>query len=125
MLRRHNVFRAAFTSRCRACLTLIRPGQRARFDPAYATAVHDACEDIVRLVTQNQRYYPERQRNALSPWVNGELPHGLRPGTLDTYTAEWRRYLSFAEGFGFGVSIPGRDVPRIVSRRRFFLACRP
>ena len=66
---------------------------------------------MVSLVTQNQRYYPVRQRGELSPWADGELPHGLRPGTMSTYTAEWRRYLSFAEGFGFGADVPGRDVP--------------
>ena len=87
---------------------MIRPGQLARFDAAYATAVHHRCEDIVRLVTQNRRFYPLEQAH-LSPWADIALPHGLRPGTYDSYSSEWSRYIDFAQGFGYDVSIPGRD----------------
>ena len=41
----------------------------------------------------------------------GELPHGLRAGTLSTYSAEWQRYVSFAQRLQYGPDVPGRDVP--------------
>ena len=41
----------------------------------------------------------------------GELPHGLRPGTLSTYSAEWQRYVALAQRLGFDPDVPGRDVP--------------
>ena len=38
------------------------------------------------------------------------LPHGLRPDTLATYSAEFARYVDFATRLGY-VPVPGRDAP--------------
>ena len=61
--------------------------------------------------------------------LDGELPHGLKPGTVASYFAEWSRYLDFAVRMGFN-QVPGRDImwhPYLLWRFLLFRAehCKP
>ena len=40
-----------------------------------------------------------------------ELPHGLKEGTLATYSRQWYTYLDFAKRHGLEGRIPGKDCP--------------
>ena len=43
--------------------------------------------------------------------TDDRLPHGRKPGTIETYASEWRRYLAFARSTLGSDLIPGKDVP--------------
>ena len=109
-VRGYYVFRAAYSSRCGACQCRILPGQQLRFDVGFSTAVHADCErSQLSLVAAAEACETTQQR--VIDRNGGELPHGLRPGTLSTYSAEWQRYVALAQRLGFDPDVPGRDVP--------------
>ena len=129
MLHGHHFFRAAFRSRCPACANVVRPGDRIRFDVGFARAIHCDCERAVLALVDHGRRTADAA--ALVPLATGgELPHGLKPGTLSTYASEWARYVSFALRLGFVPDVPGRDidwVPYLLWRFMLFRAerCKP
>ena len=101
---------------------MIRPGDLVRFVAEFPHAVHVDC---VRAVCQLARHFDRIEAVA----TGGELPHGLKPGTLATYSSEWSRYMVFAGRLGYA-SVPGRDVdwvPFLLWRFMLFRAerCKP
>ena len=108
---------------------MIRPGDCIRFEVAFKTAVHHDCERAVTALA-DRATAAEALEVELGPATGGELPHGLKPGTLSTYVAEWSRYVDFAVRLGFVPLVPGKDVdwvPYLLWRFMLFRAerCKP
>ena len=91
---------------------MITPGDKLRFDLRFKTAVHLRCGDVLRKLAQRDATAVALASTAAPTTdmvLDGELPHGLKPGTFATYFAEWSRYVDFANRLGF-TSVPGRGV---------------
>ena len=84
---------------------MIWPGQMLCFTAQYARAVHASCRRLQRLTIKAS------SRMFAGAGGAAPLPHGLRADTLNTYRAEWSRYVHFAARLGYAPDIPGRDTP--------------
>ena len=74
-----------------------------RFHARYSSAIHAECEALQRASVAAAR----ATRAAVEDL--SDLPAGVKPKTMDSYTSEWRLYVHFAERVWSQSVVPGRD----------------